>query len=164
MSLLDGIDELEEQLDDYVKEMSEALLLEFASRHCRYLINRRDNESTFFAFNNVYTRNGSSYMTNGIECSQVAILRDYTPRLYAVDPEYPILIENWREPVLPAYVQFLFMPCIGEQSFRDECAYYEQVSYKGGIVLRNCHPDLLKNSELIPYGVSVIRLDDVQSA
>ena len=164
MSLLDGIDELEEQLDDYVKEMSEALLFEFASRHCRYIINRRDDESTFFAFNNVYTPNGSSYMTNGIECSQVAILRDYTPRLYAVNPDYPILIENWGEPTLPAYVQFLFMPCISEQVFRDECPYYEHTSHKGGIVLRNCHPDLLKNSELIPYGVSIIRLDDVQSA
>ena len=163
MSLLDGIDVLEEQLDEYVKEMSEALLFEFASKHCRYIINRRDNETTFFAFNNVYTRDGSSYMNNGVECSQVAILRDYTPRLYAVDPDYPILIENWGEPTLPAYVQFLFMPCISEQVFRDECPYYEHTSHKGGIVLRNCHPDLLKNSELIPYGVSVIRLDDVQS-
>ena len=164
MSLLDGINELEEQLDDYVKEMSANLLFEFASKHCRYIINRRDNESTFFAFNNVYTRGGSSYMNNGIECSQVAILRDYTPRLYAVDPDYPILIENWEEPVLPAYVQFIFMPCISEQVFRDEYPCYESPSYKGGIVLRNCHPDLLKNSELIPYGVSVIRLNDVQSA
>ena len=164
MSLLDGVDVLEERLDDYVKEMSEALLLEFASRHCRYIINRRDNRSTFFAFNNVYTRDGSSHMTNGVECSQVAIFRDYTPRLYAVDPDYPILIENWGEPTLPAYVQFLFMPCISERVFRDECPYYERTSHKGGIVLRNCHPDLLKNSELIPYGVSIIRLDDVQSA
>ena len=163
MSLLDGIDVLEERLDDYVKEMSEALLFEFASKHCRYIINRRDNETTFFAFNNVYTRNGSSYMNNCVECSQVAILRDYTPRLYAVDPDYPILIENWGEPTLPAYVQFLFMPCVSEESFRDERFYYSSVSYRGGIVLRNCHPDLLKNSELIPYGVSVIRLDDVQS-
>lgn len=164
MSLLDGVDVLEERLDDYVKEMSEALLFEFASKHCRYIINRRDNETTFFAFNNVYTRDGFSYMNNGVECSQVAILRDYTPRLYAVDPDYPILIENWGEPTLPAYVQFLFMPCIGERVFRDECPYYERTSHKGGIVLRNCHPDLLKNSELIPYGVSIIRLDDVQSA
>ena len=163
MSLLDGINELEEQLDDYVKEMSEALLLEFASRHCRDIINRRDNETTFFTFNNVYTLNGSSYMTNCVECSQVAILRDYTPRLYAVDPDYPILIENWSEPVLPAYVQFLFMPCISEQVFRGEYPCYERPSYKGGIVLRNCHPDLLKNSGLIPYGVSIIRLNDVHS-
>jgi hypothetical protein len=100
-------------------------------------------------------------MNNGVECSQVAILRDYTPRLYAVDPDYPILIENWNEPTLPAYVQFLFMPCISERVFRDEHAYYEPVSHRGGIVLRNCHPDLLKNSELIPYGISVIRLNDV---
>lgn len=163
MSLLDGIDKLEERLDDYVKEMSETLLFEFASKHCRYIINRRDNETTFFTFNNVYTRNGSSYMTNGVECSQVAILRDYTPRLYAVDPDYPILIENWSEPVLPAYVQFLFMPCISEQVFRGEYPCYERPSYKGGIVLRNCHPDLLKNSGLIPYGVNIIRLNDVHS-
>lgn len=168
MSLLDGIDVLEDRLGQHVEELSRELIYEFAKDHCRYNVFRRGDDGTFWVCNNEYFTDYSysSFVPNAVECSQVEIFDGDELRIYPIDVNYPILIEDWNEPTLPRYIRFFFPPSEGFATEYDhrsgEFNVYSRKILNGSIVLLNCHPDLLRgDNELVRMGINIIRLDHV---
>ena len=163
MSLLDGIDVLEDRLEQHVEELSHELVYEFAKNHCRYNVFRRYDDGTFWIHNNVYNCTEPYYRPSTMhECTQVGIYDDY---IYPVDTNYPILIEDYDKPKLPSYIKFAFPTQDGYECrydrMDDRFATYHRVIHRGSIVLLNCHPDLLKGSDLEQLGVNIIRVNNV---
>ena len=165
MSLLDGIDVLEDRLEQHVEELSRKLVYEFAKNHCRYNAFRSYDDGTFWVYNNVYDYDyiEPHYRPSTMhECTQVELYDDY---IYPIDVNYPILIEDYDKPELPSYIKFAFPVQDGYECrydrMSDSFATYHSPIYKGSIVMLNCHSDLLKGSDLEQLGINIIRLNDV---
>lgn len=106
MSLLDGIEVLEDRLEQHVEELSRELIYEFVENHCRYRAFGSCYDGTFKLYNNIYICNEPYYHPSIVyECTQVEIFEDY---ICPVDASYPILIENYDKPELPSWVKFMF--------------------------------------------------------
>lgn len=175
MSLLDTIEEHHEKFDEYIGELRIDLVRDFLYKYCRYgeaHYNYYEDASNGWDPSRYILVTGENVDKRAfpkkcrIQCSQAGLLRDCNPRIFAVDNNYPILIEGWDEPELPPYVEFAFprvsyAPEFSQANAANVVYSCHKSIVEGSICLLNCHPDLLKNSELVRLGINVIRLSYV---